>query len=90
MTEAIPRRFRFEPRRDIQVITPMQRGQLGARALNVALQTSLNPTGPAVQRYGWTFRVGDRVMQTVNNYEIRMMRCTPRLLLRQLCQGLIS
>ena len=67
--EAIPRRFGFDPMSEIQVITPMQRGELGARSLNVLLQTSLNPEGPSVQMYGWTFRVGDKVMQTVNNYE---------------------
>ena len=33
------------------------------------LQAALNPDGPAVQRFGWTFRAGDRVMQMVNDYE---------------------
>src|SRR5262249_52563308 len=44
---------------------------LGARNLNTRLQEVLNPqrTGPAVQRYGWTFRMGDKVLQTVNNYQ---------------------
>jgi exodeoxyribonuclease V alpha subunit len=66
--ERIPKRFRLRID-DIQVITPMQRGELGARSLNALLQNALNPTGPSVQRYGWTFRVGDKVMQTVNDYE---------------------
>ena len=47
----------------------MQRGELGGRNLNMVLQEALNPTGPAIQRYGWTFRVGDKVMQTVNDYD---------------------
>jgi exodeoxyribonuclease V alpha subunit len=47
----------------------MQKGELGARNLNVRLQQALNPSGESVERFGWTFRVGDRVMQTVNDYE---------------------
>ena len=47
----------------------MQRGELGARNLNRMLQLALNPTGPSIERYGWNFRVGDKVMQTVNDYE---------------------
>jgi exodeoxyribonuclease V alpha subunit len=69
VTEAIPRRFRLNPREDIQVLSPMQKGELGARNLNVRLQQALNPSGESVERFGWTFRVGDRVMQTVNDYE---------------------
>lgn len=65
----IPRRFHLDPRADIQVLTPMQRGELGARNLNVRLQEALNPVGPAVERFGWTFRLGDRVMQTANDYD---------------------
>ena len=52
--------------------SPMQRGELGARHLNLTLQATLNPAGhgtPAVERFGWTFRVGDKVMQTVNDYD---------------------
>lgn len=69
VSEAIPRRFRLDPIRDVQVLTPMQRGELGARHLNQALQAALNPAAAGVSRFGWTFRVGDRVMQVVNNYE---------------------
>ena len=69
VAEAIPRRFGFDPVTEIQVLTPMQRGTLGARHLNKQLQQRLNSDGPAVERYGWTFRVGDKVMQTANNYE---------------------
>ena len=67
--EHIPRRFGLHPLDDVQVLCPMQRGTLGARTLNLALQAALNPTGPSVERYGWTFRVGDKVMQTSNDYD---------------------
>lgn len=72
LRESIPRRFHFDPRTDIQVLTPMQKGDLGARALNVGLQAVLNPPSPVkaeVERWGWTYRVGDRVMQMENNYD---------------------
>ena len=67
----IPRRFGFDATRDIQVLAPMNRGGLGARTLNVALQAALNPaTGqPQVERFGWTYRPGDKVMQTANDYD---------------------
>ena len=68
--ERIPARFGLDPKSDIQVLTPMNRSLLGARNLNQVLQTALNPGdgGSEVQRFGWTFRVGDRVIQTENNY----------------------
>ena len=68
--ERIPTRFGFDPKADIQVLAPMNRSLLGARNLNQVLQTALNPSdnGPEVQRFGWTFRIGDRVIQTENNY----------------------
>ncbi|MEE8304680.1 MAG: ATP-dependent RecD-like DNA helicase [Candidatus Tectomicrobia bacterium] len=70
VTEAIPQSFGFHPIRDLQVLTPMNRGSLGVRALNVALQQALNPDAkPRVTRFGWTYTPGDRVMQTVNNYD---------------------
>ncbi len=65
----IPQRFGLDPLRDIQVLCPMNRGGAGARALNVALQAALNPPGDRrVERFGWTFAPGDKVMQTVNDY----------------------
>jgi exodeoxyribonuclease V alpha subunit len=67
--EAIPSRFGFDRVNDIQVLTPMQKGVLGCRNLNLSLQKALNPSGPFIDRYGWTFRVGDKVMQTVNDYD---------------------
>jgi exodeoxyribonuclease V alpha subunit len=69
--QRIPARFGLDPLRDVQVLTPMNRSELGAQALNLRLQEALNPpqNGPQVQRFGWTFRVGDKVMQTHNNYQ---------------------
>jgi exodeoxyribonuclease V alpha subunit len=67
--EAIPNRFGFDRINDIQILTPMQKGVLGCRNLNLSLQKALNPTGPFLERYGWIFRVGDKVIQTVNNYD---------------------
>jgi exodeoxyribonuclease V alpha subunit len=69
--QRIPSRFGFDPKTDIQVLAPMNRSLLGARNLNQVLQASLNPGdgGPEVQQFGWTFRVGDRVIQTENDYD---------------------
>jgi exodeoxyribonuclease V alpha subunit len=70
VTERIPQRFGLHPIRDVQVLTPMNRGSLGARALNGVLQEALNPEAtPRVTRFGWTYAPGDKVIQTVNNYE---------------------
>ena len=63
----IPKRFDFDPAEDIQVLTPMNRGLIGAENLNTELRDILNPAG--VQIRGDKFRVGDRVIQTRNNYE---------------------
>jgi exodeoxyribonuclease V alpha subunit len=68
--ERIPRRFGLDPVRDIQVLSPMQRGGLGARALNVALQAALNPPGDQrIERFGTIFGRGDKVMQVENDYD---------------------
>ncbi len=71
LRERIPARFGLDPLREVQVLTPMNRSELGARALNERLQRVLNPgsAGPAVQRFGWTFHPGDKVLQTQNNYQ---------------------
>jgi exodeoxyribonuclease V alpha subunit len=70
VTERIPQRFGLHPIRDVQVLTPMNRGSLGARAMNIALQQALNPDAtPQVTRFGWTYAPGDKVIQTVNNYD---------------------
>lgn len=66
----IPQRFGLDPVRDIQVLCPMNRGGVGARSLNVELQAALNPAGERkVERFGWTFAPGDKVMQIENDYE---------------------
>lgn len=66
----IPQRFGLDPVRDIQVLCPMNRGGVGARSLNVELQAALNPAGECkVERFGWTFAPGDKVMQIENDYE---------------------
>ena len=70
--DRIPTRFGLNPFQDIQVLTPMNRSELGVRNLNAHLQGVLNPSqedAPEVARYGLTFRVGDKVLQTVNNYD---------------------
>jgi exodeoxyribonuclease V alpha subunit len=68
--DRIPARFGLDPVRDVQVLCPMNRGGLGARALNLELQQALNPHSEArIERFGWTFSVGDKVMQIENNYE---------------------
>jgi exodeoxyribonuclease V alpha subunit len=68
--DRIPRRFGLDPIRDIQVLCPMQRGALGARALNVDLQNALNPNmADKIERFGSAFAPGDKVMQTENDYD---------------------
>ena len=70
VTERIPQRFGLDAVRDVQVLTPMNRGGLGARALNVELQRQLNPSAePRVERFGWTYAPGDKVIQLVNDYD---------------------
>lgn len=70
VTERIPQKFGVHPVRDIQVQTPMNRGGLGVRALNVELQQRLNGASePRITRFGATFAPGDKVLQTVNNYD---------------------
>jgi exodeoxyribonuclease V alpha subunit len=70
--ERIPERFRLDPIRDVQVLCPMNRGSLGVRELNTALQKVLNPARPgqpAVERFGWRFQIRDKVIQTENDYD---------------------
>ena len=66
----IPQRFGLDAIRDIQVLCPMNRGGVGARSLNIELQAALNPAGDRkVERFGWTFAPGDKVMQIENDYD---------------------
>jgi exodeoxyribonuclease V alpha subunit len=69
--ERIPQRFGLDPICDVQVLCPMNRGSLGVRELNEALQRVLNPARPgepAVERFGWRFQMRDKVIQTENDY----------------------
>jgi len=72
IAERIPRKWGFDPLNDLQVLCPMNRGALGTRGLNPMLQNLLNPRrgdGAGVEKFGWEFRPGDKVMQTRNNYD---------------------
>lgn len=66
--ERIPSRFGFDPVADIQVLTPMHRGEAGTVALNAALQKQLNPEGKALSHGDTELRVGDKVLQLKNDY----------------------
>lgn len=66
--DQLPKAYR-QPNANIQVLTPMQRGVVGAANLNVALQQALNHNTAALVRGGYTFKEGDRVMQLRNNYD---------------------
>jgi len=66
--ERLPKKYGYPPK-EIQVLTPMQRGTVGAGNLNIELQNALNPTGLSLTRGGYTFRQGDKVMQIRNNYD---------------------
>ena len=68
VTTRLPRAYRQEAS-NIQVLTPMQRGIVGAANLNIALQSALNSSPLALNRGGYSFRQGDRVMQLRNNYD---------------------
>lgn len=85
VSKRLPRRYRFDPLDDIQVLAPMRRGIIGTLQLNTALQAVLNPTGTPLFQAGNEFREGDKVMQIRNNYEKkvyngdvgRIVRITP-------------
>ena len=64
------RRNSFQKLGDIQLLCPMQRGGTGARSLNIELQKALNPHyAEGITKFGQVFAVGDKVMQTENNYD---------------------
>ncbi|VVS92488.1 SF1B family DNA helicase RecD2 [Desulfoluna spongiiphila] len=65
----IPATYGYTPLEEIQVLTPMHKGDVGTISLNVALQQALNEKGDALQSLGRTFREGDKVMHLKNNYE---------------------
>jgi exodeoxyribonuclease V alpha subunit len=70
--ERVPARFKLHPIREIQVLAPMNRGSLGVWELNRRLQEALNPARPdepTVEKFGSQFRLGDKVIQTENDYD---------------------
>ena len=71
VSDRIPKRFGFNPLTDIQVLSPMNRTELGVTNLNSRLQAALNPDKgqPSLERFGQSFRAGDRVLQTANDYK---------------------
>jgi len=72
VSKRIPKKFGYDPIRDIQVLCPMHRGSLVIQELNKILQETLNPlesNDPAIDKYGWQFRLRDKVMQIENNYD---------------------
>lgn len=69
VVDRIPKKFRLDPLNDVQVITPMRRGDLGVTRLNEALQQLLNPEKRVFMRGRLAFKIGDKVMQVRNNYE---------------------
>jgi exodeoxyribonuclease V alpha subunit len=72
VAERIPGRFGFDPRTDVQVLTPMRRGRLGTYSLNAELQALLNPAGAPVEGSRGRLRLGDRVLQTRNDYQLEV------------------
>ena len=72
VSSRIPKKLGCNPIQDIQVLCPMNRGPLGTRQMNAALQERLNPPRfgePVVERFGTHFRLRDKVIQTRNNYD---------------------
>ncbi len=67
--ERIPKKFGYRSIDDIQVLTPMHKGTVGAANLNVELQRQLNPSQDEIVRGGKTLKKGDKVMQIRNNYD---------------------
>ncbi|WP_027369604.1 SF1B family DNA helicase RecD2 [Desulfovermiculus halophilus] len=67
--ERIPKIYRLDPVREVQVLTPMHKGLVGTQELNARLQEMLNPSGREVRSGNRAFRIGDRVLQTRNNYD---------------------
>jgi exodeoxyribonuclease V alpha subunit len=68
-SDRIPARFGLDPVEDVQVLSPMHRGIIGAQRLNSVLQETLNPEKVSIERGGRLFRLHDKVMQIRNNYD---------------------
>lgn len=76
----MPGKFQLDPIRDIQVLSPMNRGSLGIRELNLRFQIELNPAKPeepSVEKFGWQFRIRDKVIQNqrIMILSIRWLSC---------------
>jgi exodeoxyribonuclease V alpha subunit len=67
--DRLPKAFGYNAFNDIQVLTPMHKGTVGAANLNAELQKTLNPSTHSVSRAGRIFKIGDKVMQIRNNYD---------------------
>ncbi len=73
VTKELPKRYGFNPTRDIQVLSPMNRGELGTVSINEEMQALLNPLAPGHQEYkrgNLVLRPGDKVIQSANNYDL--------------------
>ena len=70
-TARLPAHYDLDPRADVLVLAPMHRGPAGIDVLNAELRARLNPDGAAIG--GTALRVGDRVIQTVNDHERELM-----------------
>lgn len=69
ISERIPKKFKVDPLKDIQVLCPMQKGPLGTQIINQRIQKKLSQSTEVIKHFSSTYIVGDRVMQTKNNYE---------------------
>lgn len=69
LTQRIPSAFQLDPINDIQILTPMNKGQLGTKNLNEELQKHFSNNQAYVERFGLKLAIGDKVIQTVNNYD---------------------
>lgn len=72
VTKRIPKAFKLDPMRDIQILAPTHRGELGNENINAAIQAELSGTGPSTTIRGNTFFLGEKVMQTRNNYDLEV------------------
>lgn len=73
----LPKSYGFSPAEDIQILCPSRKGEIGSMELNAKLQQRLNPPGAGKVEFklgSAVFRVGDKVMQIRNNYDISWMR----------------
>ncbi|WP_195543534.1 SF1B family DNA helicase RecD2 [Massiliimalia timonensis] len=73
----LPNSYGYSPTEDIQVLCPQRKGELGVEELNSKLQTQLNPPGAGKTEFKagmYTYRLGDKVMQTKNNYDIEWQK----------------